>query len=316
MRTTRHTLPRGLRLSIIGTDSQRGLNAITPGEQRVYCGGVGGVDGLDPLEDEVEVPDIVDSPVPSGTDMRKFLFEDWDMLSHSGTDTSLILEQFLKLVEASAEQVKRFVETWGPLWVCDKHGREHSKCPAPSMVFDHDIDSDCSWTPRERVEDFQIAAREVKAVLSIAASLMQGKIGKAEDWAAVRATSLDLGPIGKRDGILDKIEIDRIDLSCIICDRLSLHGPSLAFDWGGTDSKPTLSVNTGFGFLRLVWHQVAQCITGARDIYTCDGCGTVYIRDSGRRRPKEGSRNYCLKCAGTARKREWARRNKHKQDGA
>ena len=87
------------------------------------------------------VPDIVDSPVPSGTDMRKFLFDGWDMLSPSGTDTSLILEQFLKLVEPTAVQVKHFVETWGPLWVCDKHGREHRKCPAPSIVFDYGIDS-------------------------------------------------------------------------------------------------------------------------------------------------------------------------------
>ena len=76
----------------------------------------------------------------------------------------------------------------------------------------------------------------------------------------------------------------------------------------------TLSVNTGFGFMRLVWHQVAQCITGARDIHTCDGCGLVYIRDIGRRRPKQGCRNYCKKCAETARKRDWARRNRQKQD--
>jgi len=261
-------------------------------------------------------PDLIDLPVPSGTDMRPFLFDGWDLLPLAGADTSGILEQFLKLVDPMPVQVKRFVETWGPLWVCDRHGREHHKCPAPSIVFDPDVVSDCSWTPRERVEDFQIAAREVSAVLSIAASLVHAQIGKAEDWAAIRATSLDLGPTRKRDGVLDTVQMDRIELSSIIYDRLSFCGPALSFDWNDADTRPTLSINAGFGFPRLVWQQAAQCMAADRDIYTCYGCGAVYIRDSGRRRPKEGCRNYCRKCADTARKRDWARRNKQKRDGA
>lgn len=258
------------------------------------------------------VPDLVGSPVPSGADMRHFLFDEWDLLPLAGTDTSGILEEFLKLVDPVTVQVKHFVERWGPLWICNRHGREHHRCSAPTIIFDNDVISECSWTPRESVEDFQIAAREVRAVLSIAASLTQRQIGRAEDWAAVRATSLDVGPVRERDGMLDTLQMDRIELSGIIGDRLSFHGPSLSFDWNDADNKPALSVNTGFGFLRLVWQQVAQCIAGARDIYTCDGCGVVYIRDGSRRRPKEGCKNYCGKCAETARKRDWARRNRQK----
>lgn len=258
------------------------------------------------------IPNFIGSPVFPGTDMTAFLFEGWDILSLSATDTSTLLEEFIRLADPMAVQVKRFVETWGPLWICDKHGRHSHECPSPSFLFDGPSDSGCSWTPRERIEDFQIAAREVRAVLSIAASLVHDEIGKAEDWAAVGATSLDLGPIRKREGILDTLWVDRYEISNLICDRLSFYGPSLSFDWGDNDSRPVLSVNTGFGFLRLVWLQAAQCIAGARDIYTCDGCGVVYIRDGGRRRPKEGCRNYCGKCAETARKRDWARRNRQK----
>lgn len=147
------------------------------------------------------VPDLAKSVAPSAANMMAFVLKGWDVLSLSTTDTSTLLEEFIKLVDAIPVQVKCFVEMWGPLWVCDKHGRENHKCPAPSFVFDDRFGSDCSWTPRERVEDFQIAAREVSAVLSIAASLMQGKIGDAKDWAAVGAKNLDVGPIRKRDGM-------------------------------------------------------------------------------------------------------------------
>jgi len=260
------------------------------------------------------LPRFVDSPVASGANMQQFLFEGWDMVPLAGAETSTILEEFLKLIEAPAFQVKLFVEKWGPLWVCDKHGREHHKCPSPSFVFDSRFASECSWTPRERVADFKIAAREVRSILSISASLMRGELGRAEDWAAVGATGLDLGTIRERESDINTVSTDRFYLAEVICDRLSFYGPPLSFDWAGGEDRPTLAVNAGFGFLRLVWLQAAQCITGARDIYTCDGCGTVYIRDSERRRPKVGCRNYCERCADTARKRDWARRNKKKQD--
>ncbi|MHB1000874.1 MAG: hypothetical protein ACYC27_16655 [Armatimonadota bacterium] len=158
-----------------------------------------------------------------------------------------------------------------------------------------------------------IAAREVRAVLNIGAALLNGKLRDPVDWAAVRATTLDPVPDLKRDSIFDTVNFQQYDLSCVISDRLSFYGPSLSFGWSDNKGNPGLSVNTGFGFLRLVWFQAAQCIAGVRDIYTCDGCGIVYIRDSSRRRPKNGCRNYCEKCAETARKRDWARRNKNKQ---
>ncbi len=256
------------------------------------------------------LPEFMDSPVRSGMDVRQFLFEGWDAVSLAESDSSAILEQFLALSDGLAVQVKRFVETWGPMWVCDKHGTNSHYCLGPQFIFDHEPDCGCSWTPRETVDQFQLAAREVAAILSISASLMHGKIGEAKDMAALVAKNLTPGPLPERNGMYDTVEWDRFTVCSIISDRLSFNGPALAFDWQDGDDRPTLSINVGFGFLRLVWLQVAQCIAGARDIYTCDGCGVVYIRDSDRRRPKEGCRNYCEKCADTGRKRDWARRSK------
>jgi hypothetical protein len=68
--------------------------------------------------------------------------------------------------------------------------------------------------------------------------------------------------------------------------------PCLAYD--GTREGPQLRIASQLGFLRAVWIEIAQLISGVHLLYCCDGCREFYKRMGPK--PKEGQKNYCPKC--------------------
>jgi len=207
----------------------------------------------------------------------------------SGTDALRdfkgLLADFVRLSDTSADEVKRFVLKWGPIWWCTDH---RDCCYQMTILLKPGPeDAEHHWVPAEAVEDFKAKAQQVKAVLDIAARLFldKPKPGAVEDWKILGWDEAEEG----------EVWMERFYLAATINRYVSMwEGSGLWLYWERKDKKPRLTINTGLGFFPVVWLQVAQVLSGAKGPCICDGCQRVYIRF--RRRPPKGRNNYCETC--------------------
>lgn len=195
-------------------------------------------------------------------------------------DTTNVLEDFIKLTEASSEMIRQFVLKWGPLWLCT----QHDDCfwtPAPRLRDE----SWCFWIPAEPLGGFRRLAKQAKAAFDISVHLRNDKPVPEHLWKT-------LGWSGKEQGF--SLSEQKFFLTSSINGYLTLPGgPSIWVRW--EEQKPELVIDTGLGFLRVVWLMIAQCLTGAKGLYFCDGCGAPYIRHT--RKPQQGRKTFCPECS-------------------
>jgi hypothetical protein len=222
-----------------------------------------------------------------------FLFSLYDhgWKTEPEVDEKRLLEGFLRLSKPNDERIREFAQNWGPLWLCVKH----RNCYCFPDIFGPP--STCMWLPIEPIEEFRRMSRKVQAALDISACLKLGKKTTPDQWEHLFGAA-DLPP-SKVQSILLTTAINRY-----------IHGP-----WGAYpelrwyEKSPEFSLNSGFGFLPLVWMQVAQVLSGARSVSRCDGCEKWYVRT--RRKPARGRNNFCDDCSKGARgsKKIWARKH-------
>ncbi len=198
-----------------------------------------------------------------------------------------LLEDFASLAEAKPKRYLAFAKKWGPYW--------HQIAP-----FDIDVDKINSevapWV--EHIWLLSILAKEVKAILEIAAYLRQGKLAKRDSWTILTGGELNEDNYQtieqQRKFLADYINIkgefvnfsqlqDNIPLSYFV---------RLRIDWSGDD--PRLFIATKMGFFSAMWLQLLQAVT-ARHVHICSGCSRTYVRD---RKPAEGRYNFCESCRG------------------
>jgi len=112
----------------------------------------------------------------------------------------------------------------------------------------------------------------------------------------------------------------------VISDELAKHWLSWLITGGGvSDAWGTrirltpefkIELDTGLGFLPLVWLAVAGEAGDTHSLLICDGCKNLYSPESGTRNPRVGQRNFCEKCGRAqqyvASKRESARSRRHR----
>ena len=224
-----------------------------------------------------------------------FMFSLYDHGWKTGAspDPIRLLDAFLKLANAKDEQVREFAERWGPLWLCIGH----PDCLCSPKIFSRT--SDCVWQPNEPADEFRRRSRQVRAALDISASIVAKRKTIPAQWG-------DL-VMGKPHQPLD--ELQRILLATVV--NKYIRGPWGAFlELRWYENSSELNLNPGFGFLPLVWMQVAQVMSGSKGLCRCDGCGKYYVRF--RRKPARGRHNFCEDCTegGRGSKRIWAGANR------
>ncbi len=72
------------------------------------------------------------------------------------------------------------------------------------------------------------------------------------------------------------------------------YGPAVHLEFIKGEKKPRLTLNPGHGFLRLIFHQLAEHLAGITEYPRCDECKELFIPE--RRAPKTGQRHYCPPC--------------------
>lgn len=214
-----------------------------------------------------------------------------------------LLDGFMKLGDAPAEQILAFARRWGVLGIC-VHGAPASHRP-PSVPFDPAVPS-CMPQQLENGDYYESLiswryfASATQALVNIAARLQNGGVGASADWRTVYQGSPPL-PGDSRD-FWDESrrhrEVDVLTLCERVNDWLQMGNVSPALSAFMWLSKGTPELQLGspcyygalFGAIAL---QLALVIGRSDGLATCDACGNVYIPS---RRPNPNRRSFCSKC--------------------
>lgn len=192
-----------------------------------------------------------------------------------------VLEAFLALSDAPAERIRSFVERCGPLPYCP-HGHPwgHLHRGAP--------DSQC--TERifpQPVEMYRGTAREMEAVLCLAAALSAGKEIDREDVAYLNAFLFPSQRRSRPERPWLRRRIAEYVNTWFLCSRLGLR-----VAWDGTEPHWQLaSFHTAVD--SVLARQLAAAVVRASLVF-CRGCGSAF---EPKRRPR-GPVSYCLGCRG------------------
>lgn len=238
------------------------------------------------------------------------------------TDTRGLLNAFLRLAQNEitdkvCQQVKQFVERWGPLWLC--RNRRHFDCHWTYEGGALQSESPCLWAPVEEVREFVRKAWHAKVIIQATIALREGKPVPESLWPYLAClpsytTNLSIEwftshkhnlPLFKR-WIVDLVNEYLIPSS--IPSRAGRGGPRFWMVWDDQKLNPSLLFHSGLGFISAVWVEIAQTLCKAGGFLQCSGCGDYYLRT--RQRPRADQANYCETCGKEDRgsKRQYRRR--------
>ena len=253
----------------------------------------------------------------------------WKHKNPDAIDHKRLVTQFLALGEISSDdllhRVREFVLRWGPLWSC----ASHTDCNWGPSTYSFDswrYRFPCTWYCNEPAILFQARARQAAAAIEIAGYLARKEPAPLEDWRQLSAR-LGLHEIANladgRDGTVKRTRQELFDLLEVelsvqrrhlmwAVDRFigGAQGPRFRLFWSQREGRPKMLIDTGLGFLRLVWLQIAQNLSGFKGIYKCDACTGYYVAE---RKPPDGRHHFCPKCGGAGKrgsKKLWARLNR------
>ena len=206
-----------------------------------------------------------------------------------------LLDRFVRLAEAADGAILDLARQSGALWICKAHG----------LPMTHDAGCRPSYGGgwfREPLAEWRAFSARARAVLSIAASLHQGKLGDPNDWkhlgegwlpdAFAPAKGLgEAAKIGRR-----RVESERAGVTNAVSGWLALARVTPALSWRENDVRLVFSEADTSSHLRLfgvLGMQLLFAVSRGNGPSVCSACGVPYVRS---RRAAAGRRNYCKDC--------------------
>jgi hypothetical protein len=258
----------------------------------------------------------------------------WKRKIPTDDEMSSLLGEFLEIANAKNDKVEevvlKFVRKWGPLWSCANHPAIGCTgwIPQPysyEMSTEYD-EGKCVWVRSEPIILFQAMSKQVEAAIQIAGFIANNQPVPFELFLILddlRATNIWVLKDGLEVTLMGKDDLSRQmqvrSLLSTINHYLSTsNSPGFAVTWASkresstTRYKLQMAVNTRWGFLPLVWLQLAQNITGSKGIYRCSGCDKWFVPT--KRKPPEGRNHFCESCGKNKShaKRLWAHKERAK----
>jgi hypothetical protein len=224
-----------------------------------------------------------------------------------------ILDDFVGLWrEDSASAFLRFARQWGVLAIQTLRKNEPRYRPCGEGLV----------KGSDPIHAWRYFSRRACAVLSIAAALKQGRFGDLDDWRVIAVR--DWTPESTRAAV----EQHRYGLACFFFEKPP-DGLKLPKDWEMNQAREIiareiemwlsswkegrvyglsdftvlwnprraaweLQVNYNGYLFAAIAHQLALCVVGIENLFTCTECGNFYQRYV--KRPKPGTANYCPEC--------------------
>jgi hypothetical protein len=251
---------------------------------------------------------------PTGGLQQALIDKGWRYKKPDTIDHQRLVRDFLRLSDPSdlEDEVRKFVLKWGPLWLCAKH----TDCYWTPHSYSND-DSlrspGCRWFCCEPAILFKAKARQAEAAIVIAGYLAKKENAAVESWSELTA---GLVPRKARFVAGHKItehvlSVQQANLMWVVNRFIgNIQGPKFRLFWSPREGRPKMLIDTGLGFLRLAWLQIAQNLSGMKGIYKCDACAGYYIAE---RKPPDGRHHFCPSCGGARKlgsKKLWARSNR------
>ena len=240
------------------------------------------------------------------------------------SESKKLVGEFLNLarfpLEEAGEVVREFVLRWGPMWLCPMHADCCWTPPSYSNSNPYNIQHRCRWFSSEPVVVFLAKAKQAEAAIEIGGYLSQNEHAPMEYWRTLNGqigvgyeTQFSNGAIGRLDGRGEAdLWVQQGHLVREVNRFLTIaNGPTRRLSWSRRLNRAVMVQDTGLGFFRLVWLQIAQTLCGGKGIFKCDGCLRYYIEL--KRKPAVGKHQFCPQCGGSrqrASKRLWARRSR------
>jgi hypothetical protein len=217
------------------------------------------------------------------------------------------LTEFLMLRSGEPSRILKFARRWGVLAMRQMGKESVSYCPCGESMSEGS----------DQISAWQYYARRVYALLNIASSLRQDKLGDLGDWRVIAAiddkagfssAALDQHIYGlgccmfpEASGNQSAVEVGRQIVAREVTNWLSCwrghrrRGVSdFSVQWNSKARRWQLQMDYHGYLFAGIGLQLALCIAGADSLYTCSGCGCPYVREF--KRPKRGTSNYCPKC--------------------
>jgi DNA-directed RNA polymerase subunit RPC12/RpoP len=226
--------------------------------------------------------------------------------------TATLLDQFVRLGDATEERILQYARRWGVLGIC-VHGlpsshnppvgdptRDRAACFAMTVK---DVDPSKPDEPVEHYEwldDWKRFSNASRSLLNIATRLYNGKPGFPQDWQRVVMCNPFMRP-PRIPWWEPRVGVDRSQLSGVMNDWLL---------WGGV--RPTMEYGRDFWSVKLTGHglfgvlavYLSLSIAKTGGFAICTSCSRPYLP---RRQPNANRRQYCPECGRKAAMRDAAR---------
>jgi hypothetical protein len=225
-----------------------------------------------------------------------------------------LLARFIALADASDENIRRFAQGCGMLWLCRQHqlpycGRRHRSLEVPPI--DCGLDRfrkqrefsslrELAMAPvffRERIGRWRELAREARGLLHVSAALHAGETPEASAWndAFNQARGYNKTPASRRTPGESYVVGQRVN------EWIEWAGLRPALLW--LQPRPPVIAFSGVQFIApdkttlfsAIALRLMMAVVAGDAMAFCTHCGAAY---SPSRRPAAGRRNFCRACRG------------------
>lgn len=207
--------------------------------------------------------------------------------------TNEMLNQFLKLADATDEDILKYALRWGTLNLCRAHW-----LPSTHNPFCEQLES----TPDpqgEPISQWRTIARLMQATLNIAKKLSDGQLAESKDWKIfieeefIRGNELLWAFDRNKKKYAEALKYQRRQIAGIIDGWIDISSLRPVFRWDGEQVSLTF-IGSPKGKLFGALISQLLLIAGRSGLACCSECRSWYERK--RRGPKKGQLNYCKDC--------------------
>jgi hypothetical protein len=199
-----------------------------------------------------------------------------------------LLEDFVRLADAPPERIERYARRWGVLSICQHGLLSHGPDAGPADQTG--LGNECrplGWpaAPREPLEAWRHCARALQAILSLAARLGRGELGRPEDWQALFPAEPTV-PWWRRS-----VSSEKSFLALTFTTQF-LDVAQVRPVWLWSEKTPGIRLRSN-GLYGALIMQVLLAISRTEGLAVCSGCGFPYAPS---RQPRGDQRCYCGDC--------------------
>lgn len=218
-----------------------------------------------------------------------------------------MLESFVKLTNASDEEIRSYACKHGILHLCKDHlmPAGHNPQCSPLMIWHIEYGvgvMEDTFMTGEPLRTWRKYADFAEALLSISANLHNRELGNREDWRKLQKNRLLGWNYADSDESEKDIAREKFYIGVGVHHWLTVADVRPVFNW--TNENPEINFESNNAYGKLFGNlaiQLMMAISQTAGLALCTSCGQTY---SPERRPRAGERRYCKYCGRKAANRD------------